>query len=171
MQAAEASDRIARFPFHDPAAALGAGLALINGDHAEALLPLARRLAETHPASAQAHQLLGLAARTAGDSLTAHAAFTAAARLAPGDALIAHSHARTALEAGLPATDLFAGAARLAPNDGSILTGHAAIDHAIATGATLNKYADPTEPAREGLTVDEAREIASEDPLLIWIAA
>lgn len=126
MQAAEASDRIARFPFHDPAAALGAGLALINGDHAEALLPHARRLAETHPASAQAHQLLGLAARTAGDSLTAHAAFTAAARLAPGDALIAHSHARTALEAGLPASDLFVGAARLAPNDGTILTGHAA---------------------------------------------
>lgn len=126
MQAAEASDRIARFPFHDPAAALGAGLALINGDHAEALLPHARRLAETHPASAQAHQLLGLAARTCGESQTAHAAFAAAASLAPGDALIAHSHARTALEAGLPASDLFVDAARLTPNDGSILTGHAA---------------------------------------------
>ncbi len=126
MHAAEASDRIARFPLADPAAALGTGLALINGDHAEALLPLARRLAEAHPASVQAHQLLGLAARAATDSLTAFEAFAAAAALAPHDALIAHSRARTALEAGLPAAALFAAAAALAPQDGSVILGHAA---------------------------------------------
>lgn len=126
MHAAEALARIAQFPLANPAAALGQGLALINGDFPELLLPHARRVAERHPASAQAHQLLGLAARAAGESLTAWQAFTAAARLAPRDALIAHSHARTALEAGLPATDLFAAAAVLAPQDGNVILGHAA---------------------------------------------
>lgn len=126
MQAAEASDRIARFPIHDPAAALGAGLALINGDRAEAVIPLARRLTEAHPRSAQAHQLLGLAARAATDSLTACEAFAAAAALAPRDALIAHSFARTTLEAGRPAAAFFAAAAALAPQDGSVILGHAA---------------------------------------------
>jgi tetratricopeptide (TPR) repeat protein len=126
VNAAEALDRIARFPVNDPAAALGAGVALINGDHAERLLPLARRLADSHPDSAQAQQLLGLAARACGESETAFAAFAAAARLAPRDPLIAHSHARTALEAGLPAADLFAAAATLAPRDGGVILGHAA---------------------------------------------
>lgn len=32
----------------------------------------------------------------------------------------------------------------------------------------LNKYNDPTEDAREDITVDEAREIAREDPGLIY---
>lgn len=126
VQHDEAIARIAQFPYDDPGAALGAGLALINGDHAEPLLPCARRLTERHPASAQAHQLLGLAARACADSAAAYAAFTAATRLAPGDALIAHSRARTALEAGLPAADLFAAAAPLAPQDGNILLGQAA---------------------------------------------
>lgn len=48
------------------------------------------------------------------------------------------------------------------------LTGHAAIDHASRHGLTLSKYADPTEGAREGLTVEQAREVAAEDPALIW---
>ena len=33
----------------------------------------------------------------------------------------------------------------------------------------LNKYSDPIEDAREGLTVEEAREIAREDPGLIYL--
>ena len=49
------------------------------------------------------------------------------------------------------------------------LTGHAAIRHAEATGRTLSKYTDPTEDAREGLSADEARAIAAEDPSLIYI--
>lgn len=126
MQHDEAIARIAQFPYDDPGAALGTGLALINSDYAELLLPCARRLGERHPASAQAHQLLGLAARACADSAAAYDAFTAAARLAPGDGLIAHSRARTALEAGLPAADLFAVAAPLAPQDGNILLGQAA---------------------------------------------
>jgi hypothetical protein len=47
------------------------------------------------------------------------------------------------------------------------LTGREAIDHARRTGATLHKYADPTEGPRE-ITADEADEIAREDPALVW---
>ncbi len=123
---AEALARIARFPLDDPASALGAGLALINADYSELLLPSAHQLATRHPGNAQAQQLLGLAARACGDSLAAHQAFRAAAALAPHDALIGHAPARTALAAGLPAAALFAAAAPLAPQDGTILLGHAA---------------------------------------------
>lgn len=49
------------------------------------------------------------------------------------------------------------------------LTGHDAIDHAEANGLTLSKYADPTEGAREGLSIEDAREVAAEDPNLIWV--
>jgi tetratricopeptide (TPR) repeat protein len=126
LQPAEAQARMAQFPLADPAAALGAGLALIKGDFPELLLPHARQLAARHPDSAQAQQLLGLAARACGESALALEAFAAAAHLAPHDGLIAHSHARTALEAGLPATAFFAAAAPLAPRDGTILLGQAA---------------------------------------------
>jgi tetratricopeptide (TPR) repeat protein len=123
---AQALARMAQFPATDPAAALGAGLALINADFPELLLPAAQALARNHRHSAQAHQLLGLAARACGESVIAHEAFRAAATLAPRDALIAHSYARTALEAGLPAGQLFAAAAMLAPQDGGLILGHAA---------------------------------------------
>lgn len=49
------------------------------------------------------------------------------------------------------------------------LTGTDAIRYAEQNGLTLSKYADPTEGAREGLTVDEARDVAAQDPGLIWI--
>ena len=122
----DALARIAQLAKAEPSAALRDGLALINADYPELLLPAARRLAGRHPASAQAHQLAGLAARAAGESAIALAAFAAAARLAPRDALIAHSHARTALEAGTPAAELFAAAAAIAPQDGGVILGHAA---------------------------------------------
>lgn len=52
--------------------------------------------------------------------------------------------------------------------------GHEAIEMA-RTGAPviLCKYEDPLEPARVGLTIDEAQEVAREDPSLIysrWLA-
>ena len=52
-----------------------------------------------------------------------------------------------------------------------IAKGNAAIDLA-ATDSTvaLGKYADPTEDAREEISIDEAREIAREDPGLIYAA-
>lgn len=49
------------------------------------------------------------------------------------------------------------------------ITGFAAIEYAEEHGLTLGKYTDPTEEAREGLSVDEAREIADEDPSLIYV--
>ena len=49
------------------------------------------------------------------------------------------------------------------------LHGREAILYAERHGLALNKYADPTEGAREGLTVGEANDVASEDPDLIWI--
>lgn len=116
----------APIPLHDPAAGLAAGIALLKADRAEALLPQARALVERHPGDPRAQQLLGLAARACGESALALTAFRAAADAAPTDPLIAHSYARTALEAGVPAADLFAAAARLAPQDGSVVLGHAA---------------------------------------------
>lgn len=49
------------------------------------------------------------------------------------------------------------------------ITGWEAIDYANRNRVPLHKYADPTEEARTGLTVEEAREIAHEDPSLIWV--
>ena len=49
------------------------------------------------------------------------------------------------------------------------LTGLAAIDYAAARGLVLSKYTDPTDEARDGLTVAEAREIARVDPSLIYL--
>lgn len=49
------------------------------------------------------------------------------------------------------------------------MTGHKAIETAEAKGLTLSKYADPTEGAREGLSVEEARAIAAEDPGLVYV--
>jgi tetratricopeptide (TPR) repeat protein len=117
---------LATIPLHDRNAGFAAGLALLKSDQAEALLPQAQALAERFPADPRAQQLLGLAARACGESAVALAAFRAASEAAPADALIAHSHARAALEAGAPATELFVAAARLAPQDGNVMLGHAA---------------------------------------------
>lgn len=52
------------------------------------------------------------------------------------------------------------------------LTGYAATDAAESNPELrLNKYADPTEGPREGLSLDEALEVAEEDPSLIWAEA
>jgi hypothetical protein len=49
------------------------------------------------------------------------------------------------------------------------LEGFAAIEYAEAHGLTLDKYNDPTEEAREGLSPDEARAVAREDARLIYL--
>jgi hypothetical protein len=49
------------------------------------------------------------------------------------------------------------------------LTGNDAIDLAGEHGLTLCKFTDPTEEAREGLTVAEAEAVVMEDPGLIYI--
>lgn len=56
-------------------------------------------------------------------------------------------------------------------NSTQTLTGYEAIEYADANGLMLKKYNDPTEDAREDVTVEEARSIAREDARLIWIYA
>ncbi|WP_199502928.1 putative 2OG-Fe(II) oxygenase [Qipengyuania sp. YIM B01966] len=102
------------------------GLRLWQAGYAERLLPALRHLAQQHPAAAQLHQLHGLAARDAMELGEATAAFARAAALAPADVLIAHSHARAALEAGSPALALFDRAFRANPSDGDVLLGYVA---------------------------------------------
>ncbi|WP_369025821.1 putative 2OG-Fe(II) oxygenase [Qipengyuania sp. RANM35] len=126
MNRKEASQRIASFPLGDLQAAFASGIELLRSGHAEILLPAALKLAGKFSREARAHQLLGLAARTAQESATAVSAFSTAAQIAPGDALIAHSHARAALEAGQPASALFERAIALAPQDGTARLGLAA---------------------------------------------
>ena len=50
------------------------------------------------------------------------------------------------------------------------ITGHDAIAHAARTGAVLRKCADPTGDGARDITIEEAREIACEDPCLVWCA-
>jgi tetratricopeptide (TPR) repeat protein len=102
------------------------GLDLIRGGCAEVLFPLARNAARRFPDNPRIQQLLGLAARDSQRGRIALEAFTAAARLAPADALIAHSLARVALENGKPSVALFDRARALAPSDGTVLLGRAA---------------------------------------------
>ena len=51
------------------------------------------------------------------------------------------------------------------------LTGHDAIRYAEIHGVALHKYTDPIEKAREELSIEEARQVAAEDPSLIWVDA
>ena len=66
-------------------------------------------------------QMLALALRDLEDLAPAVEAIERAAALAPRDPLIAHTRARTALEAGLPSAHLFESAAQLAPQDAGLL--------------------------------------------------
>lgn len=86
------------------------------------------------PANARLWQFLGLARRALQDSAGAHHAFNQAAELMPADPLIAHSQARTALEAGYPAIALFNRARTLAPGDGDVALGRAAAQLAENSG-------------------------------------
>jgi Flp pilus assembly protein TadD len=106
---------------------------------AEDAVPLARAGAERHPHDARMWQMLALAHRDVGDLEPALPAVDRAAALAPNDPLIAHTRARTALEAGLKSAHLFEPARQLAPRDMSVLLGEAAalladegLDRAVA---------------------------------------
>jgi tetratricopeptide (TPR) repeat protein len=102
-----------------------AASALGDGLEAEAL-PLALAGAAAHPGDARMWQMVALAHRQLEDLAPALAAIGRAAALAPNDALIAHTKARVALEAGLPAAHLFEPARALAPDDPTILLGQVA---------------------------------------------
>lgn len=81
------------------------------------------QVCDSHP---ELWQALGLALRGLQDSEAAYMAFVRAAAQRPNDALLAHSKARTALEAGFPAVALFEQAHRLAPAHAPVLLGRAA---------------------------------------------
>jgi hypothetical protein len=51
------------------------------------------------------------------------------------------------------------------------LTGHEAIEYAEAFDVVLSKHADPTEPAVESVSVDDARAVAAVDPSLVYCTA
>lgn len=122
-----AAERLLRaIPPEDPDAVARVGLTILQGDCGEVLLPLARNSARRFPTHARVQQVLGLAARASQQHQLALRAFAAASRLCPGDALLAHSHARAALELGRPAQSLFERARALAPGDGTVLLGLAA---------------------------------------------
>jgi len=111
----------------DNADAIFRALALaVRQGLAKEALPLAETGTRTHPQDARMWQMLGLARRRLDDLAPAFEALSRAAELAPADMLIAHSVARVAMEAGLPATALFERARDLAPNDGAVLLGLAA---------------------------------------------
>jgi tetratricopeptide (TPR) repeat protein len=89
------------------------------------LLPILAASAEKQQ-SALLWQWRGLLERSIDEHESALASFAKAVMLAPGDARIAHGHARVALEAGIPASDLFRHALQLAPGDGGVLLGYVA---------------------------------------------
>lgn len=45
-----------------------------------------------------------------------------------------------------------------------------ALSLAAERGMKIGMHSSPVEPAREGLTVSEAADVAAEDPSLLWIA-
>ncbi|MDE2560679.1 MAG: hypothetical protein KGL48_00395 [Sphingomonadales bacterium] len=116
-------------------ALMRAGLAALKVDLLEAVeRRFAQETAGREARNPRAWQILGLARRDLQDSAGANAAFTRAGKLAPTDALIAHSQARTAMEAGRRAVALFDRARALAPADGSVILGRAAAQLAAGDG-------------------------------------
>jgi tetratricopeptide (TPR) repeat protein len=111
---------------NEPDAAADAGLMARRCGREQEVFPLVRSAADAHPGHAKLWQVLGLMHRGADDLDPALAAFDRAAALAPADPLVAHSRARTAMEAGRSASDLYASARRLAPADQMMIMGHAA---------------------------------------------
>jgi tetratricopeptide (TPR) repeat protein len=138
----KATEALARLRGVDPrdADAVFNAVMLANGAGLEAeALPLARAGAEASPDAARMWLLLGALLRRLDRLAEAVPALIKATELVPDDALLAHTHARTTMEAGLPAIALFERAHLLAPDDGGVLLGRAAayvaegrLDEAIA---------------------------------------
>lgn len=136
---ADASTLLRQARLDDPGSVFRAGAAAAREGLEDEALGLLEQAVREHPNDARLWQVLGLAHRKREDMAPAVRAFERAAALAPADALIAHSLARSNLEAGLPATELFQRAHALAPTDASVIQGLAAarfadgaIDRAIA---------------------------------------
>lgn len=94
----------------------------IESGEEEAVLPLLDSAVQKQP-DARLLQWKALLERSLDRHEEALRSFEAATALAPSDPGIAHGHARTALEAGIPAEGLHEHALQLAPQDGKVLTG------------------------------------------------
>jgi len=121
-------------PLQNPTGLLHAASQALRLGLAKAVAARLAQAVELHRQDHRLWQFLGLARRDLQDSAGAHEAFAQAARLAPGDALIAHSQARAALEGGMPAVALFDRARLLAPGDGSVVLGRSAAQFAAGHG-------------------------------------
>lgn len=120
----------------DATAAMAFGLQARKSGSERAALPVLIRAVEANPRHAGLRQVLGLCHRALDQMASALDALRQAATLAPNDALIAHGHARAAMEAGLPATQLFDTALRLSPLDGAVVIGRSAAQMAEGNLAT-----------------------------------
>ena len=98
-----------------------ASAALAEGEE-ERALALVRAAAE-QSGDPSLWQWAGLLNRALDEHQAALECFAEAVRIAPGDAKIAHGHARVALEAGLDSVALFERARALAPQDPAVLLG------------------------------------------------
>ncbi|GAA4766012.1 putative 2OG-Fe(II) oxygenase [Stakelama sediminis] len=96
----------------------------------EQAIPVLKEGIRRFPNIAALHQWLALLHRALDQRESALRAFVEARKLSPTDGKIAHGHARTLLEAGLPAVDAFEEARRLTPQDGSVVLGLAAASFA-----------------------------------------
>lgn len=106
-----------------------ASQALAEGEE-EQVVPLLTRAALGRGNDARLFQWVGLLHRSLDQHEEALEAFDAAARLAPGDGLIAHGRARVAMEAGIDARQLYETALRLSPS-GDVVLGLAAARFAM----------------------------------------
>ena len=117
---------LARGPAGNPAAFLKAASAALDQGQPELAEVALASAVQAAPGEVRFWQFLGLARRAQQDSAGANQAFIRAAALDPNDPLIAHSLARSALEAGFPALEAFNRARLLAPNDGAVVLGRVA---------------------------------------------
>jgi len=109
-----------------------AAKALKDGSEEDAA-PKLDEAARTARTNARLWQWSGLLHRALDQQAEALDAFATASRLEPGDASIAHGHARVALEAGLDARQLFDRALKLGQS-GDVILGRAAARYAMGEG-------------------------------------
>jgi tetratricopeptide (TPR) repeat protein len=110
----------------------------IESGEEETALPFLDAEAKKDP-SARLLQWKALLERSLDRHEEALKSFEAAGALAPSDPGIAHGHARTALEAGVPAEHLHEHALQLAPQDGQVLAGLVAARLAAGHGDQAEK--------------------------------
>lgn len=119
----EAMQRLRLAGPDDAEALYAAGARAVKQGLEDEALPVLEAAVTRHPGDPRLWQVLGLAHRRREDLAPAVVAFEKAAALAPDNPLIAHSLARSLLEAGLPAVEPFERALALAPQSDAVILG------------------------------------------------